>query len=106
MKRKSLIAAVMVLVLLCASSVCVALANGWCDHDNCSYQYEVRFSTESEVECSHGDASCTVTETYTWYDIWCPKCLEDIGYAEGRTWEHSGEQCENEPEEYIEHIEI
>jgi len=106
MKKKSLIAAVMVLVLLCASSACVALANGWCDHD-ATIQYEERFTTVSEEACGNGDATCTVTYTYTWYDIWCPKCLQDVGYAEYETWEHTGEQCKPKIEErYREYLDI
>ena len=94
MKRKSLIAAVMVLVLLCASSVCVALANGWCDHD-ATMQIEERFTTVSEEACGNDDTSCTVTVTYTWYDVWCPKCLQDIGYDEVWYYDHSSVGCDD-----------
>jgi len=92
MKRKSLIAAVLVLVLLCASSVCTALASGWCDHD-ATIHIEERFATVSEEACDNDDPSCTVIQTYTWYDVWCSKCLQDIGYIEEWIWEHSGANC-------------
>ena len=92
MKRKSLIAAVMVLVLLCASSVCTALAYFQCDH-NVEHDVIERFSTVSEETCDKGTSSCTVTVTYTMYDIECPKCFELLGYAEQYEYDHSGTLC-------------
>lgn len=91
MKRKSLIAAVMVLVLLCASSVCTALAYFQCDHNVEHHDIE-RFSTVTYETCGK-NASCTVTVTYTMYDIECPKCFELLGYAEGYEYDHSGILC-------------
>jgi len=97
MKRKRLIVVILVLVLLCASSVSIALANAWCDHD-ATTQVEERFTSESSKICEY-DESCTVTEICTWYDMWCPKCLEDVGYIEVKDVAHTGVNCSSYHEE-------
>lgn len=92
MKRKSFIAVVLVLVLLCASSVCTALAYFQCDH-NVEHDVYALFSTVSAEKDCDRDEECKITETYTLYDIECPDCFELLGYAERYEYDHSSILC-------------
>ena len=85
----------MVLVFLCASSVCVALASGWCDHE--SRSIEERFTTESFTTCEH-DPTCIVMTTNTEYDVWCHTCRSYVGYGNDMYIMHSGDGEDCDPE--------